>query len=130
MPTMKLDAIGVTSGNFAKTVEFYTLLGFEFPAFAPDAKHLEPVTKAGEVRLMFDDRALMQSITGRLPVPPTHSSFAIKCASPAEVDGTVGNIKAAGFKVIKAPWDAFWGQRYAIVADPDGYMVDVFAPLK
>ncbi len=26
-------------------------------------------------------------------------------------------------------WDAFWGQRYAILHDPDGNGVDLFAPL-
>jgi catechol 2,3-dioxygenase-like lactoylglutathione lyase family enzyme len=29
----------------------------------------------------------------------------------------------------KEPYDAFWGQRYANVADPDGNAVDLFAPL-
>ena len=29
----------------------------------------------------------------------------------------------------KAPWDAFWGQRYAMIRDPDGNEVDLFAPL-
>lgn len=29
----------------------------------------------------------------------------------------------------KAPWDAFWGQRYAVVVDPDGNLVDLFADL-
>ena len=33
----------------------------------------------------------------------------------------------AGFAVVKEPWDAFWGQRYAIVSDPDGYTIDLFA---
>ena len=28
------------------------------------------------------------------------------------------------------PWDAFWGQRYAQVKDPDGNVVDLFAPLQ
>jgi len=27
------------------------------------------------------------------------------------------------------PYDAPWGQRYATVLDPDGNMVDLFAPL-
>ncbi|MFL6036949.1 MAG: glyoxalase, partial [Gaiellaceae bacterium] len=27
------------------------------------------------------------------------------------------------------PFDAFWGQRYATVVDPDGNAVDLFAPL-
>ena len=29
----------------------------------------------------------------------------------------------------KEPWDAFWGQRYASVKDPDGNQIDLFAPL-
>ena len=129
MTTLKLDAITVTSGDLVTTAKFYELLGFHFPAFAPDAKHLEPITPEGEVRLMIDERDLMRSITGVDPKPPTHSSFALKCADPSEVDATVARIEAAGHKVLKAPWDAFWGQRYAIVADPDGYMIDLFASL-
>ena len=126
---MKLDAITVTSRDMQRSAKFYELLGFKFPAFEKDEKHLEPITIEGEVRLMIDDADLMKSITGRDPKPPTHSSFAIKCDSPAAVDQCFAQVKAAGFAVIKEPWDAFWGQRYAIIADPDGYMVDLFAPL-
>jgi uncharacterized glyoxalase superfamily protein PhnB len=38
-------------------------------------------------------------------------------------------VKAAGFDAEKEPWDAFWGQRYAQLRDPDGVPVDLFAPL-
>ena len=31
--------------------------------------------------------------------------------------------------VVREPWDAAWGQRYATVQDPDGYGVDLYAPL-
>lgn len=127
MPVLKLDAIGITSSDMVASAKFYALLGFSFASFAPDAKHLEPITAAGDVRLMIDDKALIESITGAAPMPPTHSSFAMKCADAKEVDAVVAAIGAAGFSVVKRPWDAFWGQRYAIVADPDGYMVDVFA---
>jgi len=129
MLSMKLDAIGITSRDLAKSARFYALLGFQFPDFSADEKHLEPITAEGEVRLMIDDAELMKSITGEDPTPPNHSSFAMKCQSPADVDAGVAAIRAAGFAVVKDPWDAFWGQRYAIVADPDGYMVDLFAPL-
>ena len=127
MPAMKIDAVSVTSGDLTRSVAFYRLLGFTFPDFAPDAKHLEPVTPEGEVRLMIDDKGLIESILGVAPKPPNHSSFALKCASPGEVDAAVAGVRGAGFKVVKEPWDAFWGQRYAIVADPEGYMVDLFA---
>lgn len=59
MPVMKLDAIPVTSSDFAASVRFYELLGFRFEAFGPDAKHIEPITAAGDVRLMIDDKAML-----------------------------------------------------------------------
>jgi predicted enzyme related to lactoylglutathione lyase len=29
---------------------------------------------------------------------------------------------------VSPPWDAFWGSRYAIVADPDGNHVGIMSP--
>ena len=124
---MKLDAISVTSGNIARATQFYGLLGFSFAEFGADEKHVEAITADGEVRLMIDDRELMKSIIGAEPRPSNHSAFAIKCASPHEVGAAAARIRDAGHAVVKAPWDAFWGQRYAVVADPDGYRVDLFA---
>jgi uncharacterized glyoxalase superfamily protein PhnB len=51
------------------------------------------------------------------------------CDSPAEVDKTHADLVAAGYRSHKDPWDAFWGQRYASVVDPDDNVVDLFAPL-
>ena len=36
-------------------------------------------------------------------------------------------LMAAGVESHKEPWDAFWGQRYAVVKDPDGNHIDLFA---
>jgi uncharacterized glyoxalase superfamily protein PhnB len=129
MPKMKFDAVSVTTTDMEAATSFYALLGFAFPTFERDAQHVEAITAAGEVRLMIDDRLLIKTLTGKDPAPATHSSFAIKCERPAAVDAAVLAIRNAGFAVVKEPWDAFWGQRYAIVADPDGYMSDLFAPL-
>ncbi|HZD98061.1 MAG TPA: VOC family protein, partial [Micromonosporaceae bacterium] len=35
----------------------------------------------------------------------------------------------AGSHGHKEPWDAFWGQRYSMISDPDGNSVELFAPL-
>jgi len=78
---------------------------------------------------MIDSAELIENMLGASPVPPNHSSFALLCESPAQVDDVVKRVQTAGFEVAKEPWDAFWGQRYAIVKDPDGYMVDLFARL-
>jgi uncharacterized glyoxalase superfamily protein PhnB len=38
-------------------------------------------------------------------------------------------VVSAGHTSSRAPFDAFWGQRYATVLDPDGNAIDLFAPL-
>jgi uncharacterized glyoxalase superfamily protein PhnB len=55
--------------------------------------------------------------------------IAVVCDSAADVDRRVGELTGAGYEGHKEPWDAFWGQRYAQVRDPDGTVVDLFAAL-
>ncbi|WP_417270339.1 VOC family protein [Celeribacter sp.] len=126
-----LDAVAVSAADMERAKTFYALLGFDFEgegAFHSD-DHIEPVRGVGEPRLMIDSAALMEKLTGEEPRAPNHSAFAMLCDSPAQVDALAAKVEAAGFTVLVAPWDAFWGQRYATVADADGYRVDLFAPL-
>lgn len=126
---MKIDAVGIASSDFKKTVAFYELLGFEFPDHGEEDQHLEPKPSEGSARLMIDAKALLKDILGEEPKPGNHSAFAIQYESPAEVDAVASRVAAAGFGVVRAPWDAVWGQRYAVVEDPDGYRVDLYAAL-
>lgn len=41
-------------------------------------------------------------------------------ASRAAVDDLYAELIAAGYRGRQPPFDAFWGARYAVVADPDG----------
>jgi uncharacterized glyoxalase superfamily protein PhnB len=54
-------------------------------------------------------------------------SLAFLCSSPAEVEPLYQQVIQAGYQGYKEPWDAFWGQRYAIIQDPDGNLIDLFA---
>lgn len=126
---MKLNAVGVTTSNLAKTVAFYSLLGFEFPEFKEDEDHLEPKSPEGSTRLMIDSKKLITDILGEEPKPSNHSAFAIEYDSVEEVNKIAAMVNEAGFNIVKEPWNAFWGQRYCIVEDPDGYKVDVYANL-
>ena len=47
--------------------------------------------------------------------------------SPDKVNELYVKITEAGFKGLKAPWDAFWKQRYSSVLDPDGNQIDIFS---
>lgn len=126
---MKLNAVAVTTTNITKTADFYKLLGFEFPEFKSDEQHLEAKPREGSAKLMIDSKEIVMQITHERPHPGNHSAFAIQYDTGAEVDQVVENVKAKGFDVIREPWDAFWGQRYAVVSDPDGYHVDLYAQL-
>lgn len=57
-------------------------------------------------------------------------SLAFYKGTPDAVDQAFGEMIAAGFRGHVRPWDAFWGQRYATLLDPDGNSVDLFAALE
>jgi catechol 2,3-dioxygenase-like lactoylglutathione lyase family enzyme len=64
--------------------------------------------------------------------PPTgghRMGLAFLVDSPAEVDSLYAELTADGYEGHKEPWDAFWGQRYAVLHDPDGNAVELFAAL-
>jgi uncharacterized glyoxalase superfamily protein PhnB len=56
-------------------------------------------------------------------------ALAFDCATPEHVDAAWAELTGAGYEGHLAPWDAFWGMRYAVVHDPDGTPVDLFARL-
>jgi catechol 2,3-dioxygenase-like lactoylglutathione lyase family enzyme len=126
---MQLDAIGIVVTDLAPAVAFYRLLGLPFPDAAPGEDHLEATTPSG-LRVMLDREEMVRGFVEDWVEPRGQRiGMAFRCASPAEVDATYARVVAAGFRGAKAPWDAFWGQRYAQVADPDGNRVDLFAQL-
>jgi len=123
----ELNAIGIISKDLAASVRFYRLLGVAFPE--PDGDHVETTLPSG-VRLMLDDLTLIKKLDPEWTEPTGHRmGLAFECPSPADVDATYTRMTAAGHRSKSAPWDAFWGQRYAQIVDPDGNVVDLFAAL-
>jgi uncharacterized glyoxalase superfamily protein PhnB len=125
-----LDAIGIVVSDMPEALRFYRLLGLEFPKKVKAGEdHVEAKTPGG-LRVMLDTEAVIKSFTPKWTKPKGQRiGLAFLCASAREVDKTHAKIVKAGFASAKDPWDAFWGQRYAQVLDPDGNKVDLFAPL-
>jgi uncharacterized glyoxalase superfamily protein PhnB len=124
---MEISAVGVSATDLRRAVGFYELLGFTFPPVGEGEDHVE--SAGSGTRLMIDSAELMAGLLGEAPRPGNTAAFAVRCARPAEVDEVAGRVAAGGYEVVTAPWDAPWQQRYATVADPDGYRVDPYAPL-
>ena len=126
----KLDLFGLVVRDMAASLNFYRLLGMEIPAEMDNEGHVE-VTLPGGLRLAWDSLEVILSFNDEWQTPVGHRiGIAFLCDSPTEVDGLYDAVVAAGYEGHKRPWDAFWGQRYAQVKDPDGNVVDLFAPLE
>jgi catechol 2,3-dioxygenase-like lactoylglutathione lyase family enzyme len=128
--TPVFDAIGIVVSDMPDALAFYRLLGFDIPSEADAESHVE-VRTSGGIRILFDTEEMIRSFDSTWTSPDRGGriGLAFLCEDPASVDVTVESITAAGHVVHREPWDAFWGQRYAVVVDPDGNHVDLFAGL-
>jgi catechol 2,3-dioxygenase-like lactoylglutathione lyase family enzyme len=126
--SIRIDVVGVVVADMAQSLAFYRRLGVDVPASADTEPHVE-VPLPGGLRLAFDTVETIRSFDpGWTPPSGGHRiALAFACDSPAEVDATFHALVSAGHAGHLEPWDAFWGQRYAAVQDPDGNSVELFA---
>lgn len=129
----RLDAFGVIVSDLHRAIDFYQRLGISFPE-DPDPEghgHVE-ATLPGGLRFMLDTQETIRSFDPDWSAPTGGHGMAagFLCESPDEVDRVYGELVDVGAGGHKEPWDAFWGQRYAQVKDPDGNVIDLFAPLQ
>jgi catechol 2,3-dioxygenase-like lactoylglutathione lyase family enzyme len=125
---VQLNAIGIVVADMERSIRFYRLLGLEVPE-TPGEGHVDTFLPNG-VRLMLDTEEIVKSFRPEWTRSAGNQlAIAFECGSPEEVDETYARAVEAGFEGEMEPWDAFWGQRYAQLADPDGVPVDLYATL-
>ncbi|WP_030155428.1 VOC family protein [Streptomyces sp. NRRL S-244] len=124
----RLDMIGLVVSDMAASLAFYRRLGLDVPAGAEEQPHVEAVLPGG-LRIGWDTEEVIRSLdpSWTRPAGGDRLGLAFACESPAEVDAVYAELTDAGYKGHLEPWDAFWGQRYAVVLDPDGCGVSLFA---
>ena len=126
----RLDMIGIVVQDMGRSLAFYRRLGLDLPPDADGQPHVE-TTLPGGLRLAWDTVETIRSFDPSW-TPPAEGgprvALAFLCDSPADVDRTYAELTGLGYEGHKEPWDAFWGQRYASLHDPDGNGVDLFAP--
>ena len=84
----------------------------------------------GGLKLAWDTEATIESFhPGGSFRSGNRAALAFACDDPPDVDATYDRMVEAGHQGELAPFDAPWGMRYAVLHDPDGIGVDLFAPL-
>ncbi|WP_433137039.1 VOC family protein [Actinomadura nitritigenes] len=126
-----LNTIDVIVSDIDAAIAFYRRLGVDFtvdPAYPDHAGCDLP----NGLHLMLDTekfRASAQTSGWTRPEGDPRAFLAFEFPAPADVDAMYAELTDAGHRGIQEPWDAFWGMRYATVADPDGNGVDLYCPL-
>jgi uncharacterized glyoxalase superfamily protein PhnB len=126
-----LNQINIVARDFDASLGFYRRLGVDIPRSTPgDEVRHAAVTLPNGVLLEFDNHRLAQIYSAAWRDrggPPAVIGFSF--ASREEVDRVYEDLTAAGYVGRQRPFDAFWGARYAIVADPDGNDVGLMSPV-
>jgi catechol 2,3-dioxygenase-like lactoylglutathione lyase family enzyme len=130
-----LNQLNIVSSNPEASIAFYRRLGLDIAdqnawRTATGTHHVS-AEDAG-INFDLDSTAFAQlwnsgwrgrkDLAGRIVL-------GLSVASRAEVDRLYGEMTAAGHHGLQEPYDAFWGARYAIVADPDGVAVGLMSPI-
>jgi uncharacterized glyoxalase superfamily protein PhnB len=123
---VRLDAVGIATTDMAASLRFYRLLGIAVPDDAEQEGHVD--VDLGGLRIAWDTVAMVQRVYDGWEEPSGHRiELAFRCDTREEVDAVYARMTGHGYRGHKPPWDAFWGQRYAIVVDPDGNRLSLYA---
>jgi catechol 2,3-dioxygenase-like lactoylglutathione lyase family enzyme len=124
---VELALVGIAVKDMATSLRFYRLLGLEIPEDQDSEPHVEHETDG--VKFAWDSVEILRGVYDEwVDEPVGHRvELAFECGSRDEVDEVYRRVVEAGYQGHKEPWDAFWGQRYAIVVDPDGNLLSLYA---
>ena len=121
--------LNVVVGDMDASVDFYRRLGADVPddASGPHAQ----LRMAGGFSLELDTAESVRLWHAGWRTDPASVRVVIGFALPSRVavDDAYAELTAAGSVGRQPPFDAFWGARYAVVADPDGNDVGLMSPI-
>ena len=123
--TPSFTGVHLFSRDMAATTAFYRLLGLTVEGEAHFARGMSP----GGSDLAFGSHALTLGYDPNFE-PSRGSAVALQFSFVARdaVDAAYARLIEAGHTSQLAPFDAFWGSRYAEVFDPDGVLVGLQSP--
>jgi uncharacterized glyoxalase superfamily protein PhnB len=130
--TLVLNLIDVVARDFDKTLAFYRALGVPIADLPTGGaiRHAE-FDFANGCTLHLDNEELAKNFNAgwRKTGKGSRAIIGFKLESREAVDERYAALVAAGYEGRQAPFDAFWGARYAVVADPDGNDVGLMSPI-
>jgi uncharacterized glyoxalase superfamily protein PhnB len=123
-----LDQVNIVVGDMDAMAAFYSRLGLDISAGGPrewQPHHRGARTSGADVDL---DSEVFASEWNRGWPGGTGVVLGFRVPARDDVDRLYEELTSAGHTGQQAPYDAFWGARFAVVADPDGNSVGLMSP--
>jgi catechol 2,3-dioxygenase-like lactoylglutathione lyase family enzyme len=126
--------VDIICSDTRASVAFYRRLGLDIPTEAvwksEDDPHHVVARFAGGFELALDSIELTEGYDpGRTPSPSGADIYIVfNVPTRKDVDATYADMTGTGYEGHLAPFDAFWGARYAILNAPDGNKIGVMSP--
>lgn len=119
---MRLTHVRVLVDDFASMADFYgRVLGFEMIVDAASIGYAE--FAAGDAVVAIYDHRMMARVIG---VEASVKGKSVTTYDVADVDGTFERLVSAGAHPVARPHDQpTWGFRIAVVADPEGNLIEI-----
>jgi catechol 2,3-dioxygenase-like lactoylglutathione lyase family enzyme len=126
-----LGQLNLVVADMAASVAFYRRLGLHIDDGRPFSMHHVEVRMPSGFALELDSVAFArrwdagwhgQRGSGR-------NVIGFELPSRGAVDDLFASLTGAGYVGQQPPYDAFWGARYAVVADPAGNDVGIMSPI-
>jgi catechol 2,3-dioxygenase-like lactoylglutathione lyase family enzyme len=120
-------SIDIVVADMAASLAFYRDLGLPVPPESADEAQVGIETPGGATIGLLAEAMMRQADPDWVTPIGQRVTFACRCDDAGEVDRVYASMVAAGHAGRQAPWDSPWGQRYAMLSDPDGNRVDLLA---
>lgn len=122
------DQINIVVRDMPAMLEFYRVLGLEVADMEPDwEQHHRKATTGDGFDIDFDSQAFARQWNRGWPAGASGAVIGFRVVERSTVDELFERLPSTGYLAQQEPYDAFWGARYAIVADPDGNSVGIMS---
>ena len=117
-------SIDLTVADIEASAEFYRRLGMDVPDIwtQDGVPHHVQIPDGPMLNSVGLTKGYDPAVTGPAAI------FIFDVASRDAVDAKFDEMTSAGYTAHLAPFDAFWGSRYAIIDDPDGNLIGIMSP--
>lgn len=132
MASLRFDQVNIVVPDVAGAARFLRALGAGVPeiadAWADWAPHHVGLPAAAEGFDADLDSSAFASHWGGLPADFAGVVVNLRAEDRGAVDAAFEQAAAIGAEGLRAPYDAFWGARYAVIRGPGPLIVGIMSP--